>query len=57
VAARGGWVSDDTYEATLCYYETPFVQTVSYRFGDADVTVTSKLNVGAAPAPLVGRLA
>lgn len=57
VAARGGWVSDDTYEATLCYYETPFVQTVSYRFGDADVTVTSKMNVGASAAPLVGRLA
>lgn len=58
VAARGAWTSDDTYEMTLCFYETPFVQTVTYKFGDDQVAITTKMNVGGGPgSPLVGRVA
>ncbi len=31
-AGRGAWVSNDTYELTLCYYETPYIDTVTFKF-------------------------
>jgi CubicO group peptidase (beta-lactamase class C family) len=57
VAARGAWTDDDTYVATLCYYETPFVQTLTWKFTGDQVTLTSKMNVGPAGQPLTGRAA
>jgi CubicO group peptidase (beta-lactamase class C family) len=57
VAARGGWTADDTYEMTLAFYETPFIQTLTWKFTDDQVSVTSKMNVGGAEKPLVGRIA
>jgi hypothetical protein len=44
----------------LCFYETPFIQTVSCKFAADQVTVSRKMNVGFGPTErptLVGRLA
>lgn len=57
VAARGAWIADDTYEMTLCFYETPFIQTLTWKFTGDQVAVSSKMNVGGNGAPLNGRLA
>ena len=60
VAIRGAWTQDDTYTATLCFYETPFVQTISCAFTADEVTLTRKRNVGFGSTenpPLVGKLA
>jgi len=57
VAARGAWTADDTYELTLCFYETPFIQTLTWKFTGDQVAVTSKMNVGGSQQPLVGRAA
>ena len=45
-AARGVWVADDTYVVTLCFYETPFVATSTYRFSDDRLIYDYRLNVG-----------
>jgi CubicO group peptidase (beta-lactamase class C family) len=57
VAARGAWIADDTYEMTLCFYETPFIQTLTWKFTGDQVAVTSKMNVGGAEKALIGRFA
>ncbi len=60
VAARGIWTDDDTYTVKLCFYETPFVETVTYRFSGDQVTINARANVGFGPTerpPVVGRLA
>jgi hypothetical protein len=60
VAACGAWTDDDTYTIKLCLYETPFVQTVTWKFEGDHVTIDRKMNVGFGPTerpPLVGRLA
>ena len=57
VAARGTWTQDNTYEATLCFYETPYIQTLVCAFEGEQVTLTMRRNVGFGPAalpPLVG---
>jgi hypothetical protein len=57
VAARGAWLDDDTYSMRVCFYETPYVQTVTWKFAGDQVTRTSKMNVGFGPTerpPLVG---
>lgn len=57
-AARGAWESNDTYTARLCFYETPFVQTVTCKFAGDQVTITRKMNVGFGPTDrpaLVGK--
>jgi hypothetical protein len=60
VAARGAWTADDTYAATLCFYETPYVVTATLRFTGDDMTLTFEQNVSFGPTkfpPLVGRWA
>lgn len=60
VAARGAWTDDATYTMKLCYYETPFIETVTCQFATEQVTIRRKLNVGFGPTErpaLVGRLA
>ncbi len=60
VAARGAWTADDTYAATFCFYETPYVVTATLRFTGDDVTLTFEQNVSFGPTkfpPLVGRWA
>jgi CubicO group peptidase (beta-lactamase class C family) len=59
LAARGAWIDDNTYVATVCLYETPFVRTTTYRFDGDKVTVERKTNVGFGPTTrptLTGRL-
>jgi len=58
-AARGAWTADDTYTIKQCFYETPYIQTVTLKFTGDQMTVTSKMNVGFGPTerpPLVGRI-
>ena len=60
VAASGAWTDADTFEARLCFYETPFIQTVTWNFDGDKVTVSRKTNVGFGPTErptLTGRLA
>jgi hypothetical protein len=60
VAASGAWTEEDIYTIKLCFYETPFVQTVTWKFAGDQVTVNRKMNVGFGPTEspvLVGRLA
>jgi CubicO group peptidase (beta-lactamase class C family) len=49
VAARGAWAADDTYTLKLCFYETPYVQSMAFRFNGDKVSVKSKLNVAFGP--------
>jgi CubicO group peptidase (beta-lactamase class C family) len=60
VAAQGAWTDENTYTMKLCFYETPFVQTVTWKFAGDQVTVSRKMNVSFGPTErptLVGRLA
>ncbi|HEU4753421.1 MAG TPA: serine hydrolase, partial [Armatimonadota bacterium] len=59
VAARGAWTDDDTFTMKLCFYETPYIQTVTWKFTGDQVTVARKMNVGFGPGErpaLAGRL-
>ena len=60
VAARGAWTGEDIYTVRLCFYETPFLQTVTCRFAGDQLTLTIQQNVSFGPtdrAPVVGRMA
>jgi CubicO group peptidase (beta-lactamase class C family) len=59
LTARGAWTAPDTFTATLCFYATPFTQTVSCTFAGDQVTLTVRQNVAFGPTehpPLVGHL-
>jgi CubicO group peptidase (beta-lactamase class C family) len=59
IAASGAWTDADTYTAKLCFYETPFIQTVTCKFSGDQFTLSRKMNVGFGPTErpaLVGRL-
>jgi CubicO group peptidase (beta-lactamase class C family) len=59
VAASGAWTDPDTYTVKLCFYETPFIQTLRWSFAGDQVTLNRKMNVGFGPTerpPLVGRV-
>lgn len=47
--ARGAWQADDVYVIKLCYTETPYVLTLSFRFAQDRVTLTQRMNVGFGP--------
>jgi CubicO group peptidase (beta-lactamase class C family) len=49
VAARGAWQNDDTYVMKVCFVETPFVQTMTWKFTGDAVTIDRKMNVGFGP--------
>jgi CubicO group peptidase (beta-lactamase class C family) len=60
VAASGAWTDADTFTLKVCFYETPFVQTLTCKLAGDQVTVTRKMNVGFGPTErptLVGHLA
>jgi CubicO group peptidase (beta-lactamase class C family) len=60
VAARAAWAEDAMYVMKLCYTDTPFVQTLTWRFTGDQVTMTRTQNVGFGPTerpPLTGRMA
>lgn len=52
VAARGAWTAADTFTVTLCFVESPFVQTDAWRFSGDDVTVARRTNVAFGPTDL-----
>ena len=58
VAASGAWTSENSYVAKLCFYETPYISTVTFKFSGDEVTVSSETNVGFGATreqPLVGK--
>ncbi len=46
-AAR--WTAADTFVAKICFYETPFLNTISLKFSDGQVEFDSQSNVGFGP--------
>jgi CubicO group peptidase (beta-lactamase class C family) len=59
VAASGVWKAEDTFEMTLCFYETPFVATLTCRFKGKKLFYDFKANVAFGPTErpqLVGKL-
>jgi CubicO group peptidase (beta-lactamase class C family) len=59
VAASGAWKSEDTFELTLCQYETPFTATLSCRFEGDRLFFDFKANVSFGPTErpqLIGKL-
>jgi CubicO group peptidase (beta-lactamase class C family) len=60
VAASAAWTSDDTYVIRLCFYETPFCPTLSYRFSAGELAADWKDNVAFGPTEhpqIIGRAA
>jgi CubicO group peptidase (beta-lactamase class C family) len=49
LAASGAWTDDDTFKARLCFYETPFIVTVSLKFAGDELRFNSESNVGFGP--------
>ena len=59
VAASGAWTEDNTFTAKLCFYETPFIITVTLKFSGNELQYSSEANVGFGPTkdpPLVGKV-
>jgi len=59
ITASGIWPAEDTFELTVCQYETPFMATITCRFTEKQVYFDYKTNVafGRADFPqLVGKL-
>ncbi len=44
-AAAGGWTNAE-FTAKICFYETPFIVTLRFRFSDGEVVLHSETNVG-----------
>ena len=58
IAARGVWTCEDTYTLTICYYETPFTQTLTAQFTDDRVIFDVRQNLSFGPTerpPLKGQ--
>ncbi|MBC8876289.1 MAG: serine hydrolase [Planctomycetes bacterium] len=57
-AASGAWIADDTFTARICFYETPFIVTVTLMFSGEELRCKSEANVGFGPtkiSALVGK--
>ena len=57
-AASGAWTEDDTFTATLCFYETPFIITIRLKFFGQQLQCNCEANVGFGPTKepqLIGR--
>ncbi len=48
-AVSGAWTGDDTFTAKICFYETPFLNTINLKFSDGQVEFDSQSNVGFGP--------
>jgi CubicO group peptidase (beta-lactamase class C family) len=58
VAVSGAWTGDDTYTAKICFYETPFILTLSLKFSGDKLLFDSQSNLGfgaTKQAQLVGK--
>jgi hypothetical protein len=45
-AASGAWIGNDTYKARICFYETPFLVTLTMRFDADRLLLDAESNVG-----------
>jgi CubicO group peptidase (beta-lactamase class C family) len=45
-AVSGAWTADDTYKAKVCFYETPFIVTISLKMSGDELLFDSQSNVG-----------
>jgi CubicO group peptidase (beta-lactamase class C family) len=57
VTASGRWKTADTFELTICHYQTPFIATLSFTFTAGQVSLQYQRNVSFIPQdlpPLVG---
>lgn len=50
LAASGAWTDADTFAAKLCFYETPFIVSLTLDFQGDEVRLVSETNVGFGPA-------
>jgi hypothetical protein len=60
VASSGAWMDDQTWVAKLCFYQTPYMVTVTCRFEGREVSVEGRQNVSFGPAEVLsftGRMA
>ena len=60
VAASGAWTRDDTYVIRLCFNETPFCPTLTFRFSADQLAADWKDNVAFGPTEhpqIIGRVA
>jgi CubicO group peptidase (beta-lactamase class C family) len=58
-AVSGAWTGDDTFKAKLCFYETPFCETLTLKFSGDQLLFDSESNVAFGPTKqpqLVGRV-
>jgi CubicO group peptidase (beta-lactamase class C family) len=58
MAAGGAWTADDTFTAKLCFYETPFIITVSLKSSGDELRCNVETNVSFGPTrqpELVGK--
>jgi CubicO group peptidase (beta-lactamase class C family) len=49
MAASGAWTEDNTFTARLCFYETPYIITVTLTFSEDEVRYNAEANVGFGP--------
>jgi CubicO group peptidase (beta-lactamase class C family) len=49
VAASGGWIKENTLRTKICFYETPFIVTLTLVFDGDQVDFDGQLNVGFGP--------
>jgi hypothetical protein len=49
VAASGAWTAQNTFTVTMCFYETPFILTLTCRFESNRIFYNCKSNVGFGP--------
>ena len=49
VAASGAWTQEGTFTARLCFYETPFLCTVTLKFSGKELRCGLEANVGFGP--------
>lgn len=49
VVASGAWTAGDTFTVTMRHYETPFYQTLTFRFSPNEVVMDVNRNVGFMP--------
>jgi hypothetical protein len=52
VLASGAWKSEDTYQVILRFIETPFYQTMDFRFAGDEVIIDGVMNVAFGPKEL-----
>jgi hypothetical protein len=45
-AVCGSWTAKDVFTVKMCFYETPFILTLTMKFNDSTLTLDTQRNVG-----------